>query len=199
MSNSVFPTFPGLTFNVTRSPVWSTTTRTSVSQREFRAANASFPLYKVKLIYEVLRQTTGYTEFSQLTGFFNQMFGSFDSFLWTDPDDNTTTAQTIGTGDGASTQFQLVRTFGSFVEPVFDTNSVPQIYVNAVLKTAGTDYSISATGLVTFTVAPGAALPITYTGTYYRRMRFAQDAAEFTKFMQNLWNLKTLEMVSVKP
>lgn len=199
MSNAIFPAFPGLKEDVSRTPQWSTTSKSSVSQREFRSANASYPLYKYKLSYEVLRQTTGFTEFTELTGFFNARRGSFDSFLYVDPDDNTVTAQTIGVGDGANKLFQLARTFGGFVEPVFDANSTPLIYVNGVLKTLTTDYTISATGLVTFVAAPGAALPVTWTGTYYRRVCFTQDTAEFSKFMQNLWTLKTLEFVSVKP
>ncbi len=199
MSNIVFPTFPGLTADVTRTPMWSTTKKTSVSQREYRTANMSFPRYKFKLSFEVLRQGGGFSELSALVGFFNARQGNFDSFLYIDPDDNTVTAQAIGSGDGGNRLFQLVRTFGGYVEPVFDTNSVPLIYVNGVLQTVTTNYTISATGLVTFVAAPSAGLAVTWTGTYYRRVCFAQDTAEFAKFMSNLWSLKSLEFITVKP
>ena len=85
------------------------------------------------------------------------------------------------------------------MEPVFDVNSTPQIFVNGVLQTLTTHYTISATGLVTFVTAPAGALSVTWTGTYYRRMSFLQSTAEFTKFMSNLWSLKTLELISQKP
>lgn len=199
MSNAVFPTFPGLTWDATRTPVWSTTHKPSVSQRDFRSANASYPLYKYKLSYEVLRQTTGFAEFTALVGFFNARRGSFDSFLFTDPDDCTVTAQSLGPGDGSNRLFQLVRTFGGFVEPVFDVNSAPLVYLDGVLQTLATNYTVSGTGLVTFVVAPGAGAAATWTGTYYRRICFAQDTAEFNKFMSNLWALKTLELITVKP
>lgn len=199
MSNAVFPNFPGLTFGVTRTPIWSTTPKRSVSGREFRSANMSYPRYKFKLGYEVLRQKGAYTEFTTLVGFFNARQGAFDSFLFTDPDDNTVAAQVIGTGDGSNKLFQLVRTFGGFVEPVFDANSAPLIYVGGVLKTLTVDYTINTVGLVTFVTAPGAGVSVTWTGTFYRRVKFTQDSAEFAKFMANLWELKTLEIETVKP
>lgn len=203
MSQAIFPTFAGATFNTDRTPIWSTTKKTSVSGREFRASNYTYPRYKYKLIYEFLRQGmhqgTGYTEFAQLVGFFNARHGDFDSFLFTDPDDNSVTAQVIGTGDGATLAFQLIRTFGGFAEPVFDVNSAPLIYVNGVLQTLTTHYTVSASGLVTFVTAPAGALPITWTGTYYRRVTFVQSMVDFTKFMSNLWSLKTIEIISAKP
>jgi uncharacterized protein (TIGR02217 family) len=198
MSNTVFPTFPGLTFDVTRTPVWSTTTKSSVSQREFRIANSSYPVYHFKLAYEVLRQTPGYTEMATLVGFFNARNGSFDSFLFTDPDDNAVTLQAIGIGDGGTTLFQLVRSFGGYVEPVFDTNGAPALTVNGVAQVAGSDYTISATGLVTFTVAPGVGFIVKWTGSYYRRVRFSTDSAEFQKFLRDLWTLKTIELQGFK-
>lgn len=199
MSNAVFPVLPGLTYDVTRTPTWSTTTKKATSMRSYRQANASYPIYHYKLSYDVLRQTIGFSEMSTLAGFFNARQGGFDSFLLIDPDDNTVTLQAAGVGDGSTVAFQLVRTFGGFVEPVFDLNGTPSIYVNGVLRTAGTDYTISATGVVTFTVAPGAGLTVAWSGSFYRRVVFSQDLAEFNKFMQGLWELKSIELEGVRP
>lgn len=199
MSNAVYPTLPGLMPGVTRAPVWSTSVKTSVSQREYRVANASYPIYRYKLAYDVLRQTTGFAEMATLVAFFNARGGSFDSFLWADPDDNSVTAATFGTGDGSTVAFQLLRSFGGYAEPVFDTNSTPTISAGGVLKTSGTDYTISATGLVMFAVAPAGAVALTWTGTFYRRVRFSSDTAEFAQFMKNLWELKSVELVGCKP
>jgi len=196
MSNAVYPALPGLTFNVTRVPIWSTTTKTAVSQREYRTANVSYPRYSYKLSYEFLREGGAFTELSALAGFFNARNGSFDSFLFTDPDDNAVTAQSIGAGNGSTRTFQLTRSFGGYAEPVFDPNGSQSIYLNGTLTTA---YSIGSTGVVTFNSAPGAGVAITWTGTFYRRVRFVQDSTEFNKFMQNLWDLKTVELISVKP
>lgn len=199
MSNAVYPTFPGLTFGTTRTPVWSTTTKVATSLRDYQNANASYPLYRYKLSYEVLRQTPGYAEMAALVGFFNARWGGFDSFLFNDPDDNFVQAQTFGAGDGATTQFQLVRTFGGYVEPVFDTNGPVAIYVSGTLKAIGTDYSVGVTGVVTFMTAPVSASALTWTGGYYRRVRFAVDSIEFTQFLHGRWDAKTVELVSKKP
>jgi uncharacterized protein (TIGR02217 family) len=167
--------------------------------REFRVANASFPRYRYVLTFEFLRQRTGLTEWSTLVGFINARQGGFDSFLFTDPDDYTTTAQLIGNGNGVNRAFQLVRIFGGFIEPVYDTNSAPQLYLNGVLQTVVTNYTVDGAGLVTFVTAPAAGVVVTWSGTYYRRVCFTQDTTSFTKFMNNTWSLKSLEFMTVLP
>jgi uncharacterized protein (TIGR02217 family) len=199
MSNAIFPTFDGLKWDVTRTPVWKTAVRETTSGREYRTAFQAAPRYLYKLAYEVLRETVGYTELQSLLGFFNARQGAFDSFLYTDPDDNSVTAQVFGTGNGSTTQFQLLRTLGAFNEPVYDTNSTPLIYDNGSLRTVTTHYTINATGLVTFVTAPVAGHSLTWTGTYYWRVRFRQDQTEFTQFMQKLWSTKSVEFITVKP
>lgn len=182
-----------------RAPIWSTTKKSSVSGRQFRTANYSFPRYKYTMSFSVLRQGGSFTELMQLVGLFNQCQGDFDTFLWTDPDDNSVTTQGFGVGDGSSRLFQLVRVWGGFVEPVYATNSAPLIYVAGTLKTAGADYTVSSTGLVTFTSAPTAGQAITWTGTYYRRCNFSQPSHDYNKFMAQLWDLKKLEIETWRP
>lgn len=129
MSNAVFPTFAGLKWGSTRTPIHKTAVKETPSGREYRFSFMSSPRYLYKLSYEVLRETTGYSELQQLLGFFNARKGSFDSFLFTDPDDNAVTAQVFGVGDGATTAFQLVRTLGGAVEPVYDVNGSPALRI----------------------------------------------------------------------
>ena len=198
MSNAVFPTLTGMSMDCTRSPIWSTVTRQSTSLREYRVANATFPRYKYKLSFEVLRQGQGYAEFATLVGFYNARQGGFDSFLFQDPDDYTVTGQAVGLGDGVSTKFQLVRSLGGFAEPVYDLNGAPLIYVNGVLQTITTQYTLSTSGLVTFITPPSGGAVVTWDGSYYRRCVFSKDSLDFTKFMQNLWELKTVELTSAK-
>lgn len=88
----------------------------------------------------------------------------------------------------------------SYIDPSYagGTSSSLQVYVNGALKVNGVDYTVNSAGFVTFTVAPPAGAMLTWTGAYYWRVRFAQDEAEFSNFMQGLWELKTIELVSVK-
>lgn len=193
---NVFPTFQGITWNITKTPNFNTTTHRSASGYEVRNALMQFPLWKFSLAFELLADSSSLTsDLKKLVGFFNQCQGSFAAFLYIDPADNTVTAQNFGTGNGATVSFQLQRTYGGFTEPVQNLNAAPSIYVNGVLQTLTTNYSISSTGLVTFVTAPPAAAALTWTGTYYYRVRFVNDTAEFNQFMYNLYELKKLEFI----
>lgn len=130
MSNEIYPTLPGLTFGVQRNlraaPV---TVKTTPSQREYRARDATLPRYRYVLGYEFLRADAVLAELQALVGFFGRHGGSFDDFLFLDPDDNAAALQTIGIGDGSTTAYQLLRSLGNFAEPVFDPIGTPALHV----------------------------------------------------------------------
>jgi uncharacterized protein (TIGR02217 family) len=197
MSSAVYPTLPGLAFGLQRSvlppPVQ---VRTTPSRREFRALDATIPLYQYSLIYEFLRSRAALAELQTLVGFYNARGGAFDSFLFIDPDDTTVTAQLFGTGDGATMAFQLVRSFGGFAEAVTDLNGAPSLYKAGTLQSSG--YTVSATGLVTFSTAPTTGQALTWSGAFYRRCRFLGDRLDTTKFMRDLWEARKVEFISVK-
>lgn len=195
MSNAIFPVMPGLAWNVGKSPSFNTLAHRAASGRELRVATMQYPLWKYSLTFEVLRQDTVASELQTLCGFFLARQGSFDSFLYSDPNDNLVTTQSFGTGDGTTTQFQLIRAWGLFAEPVMNVNVITNVKVNGATKILTTDYSVSATGVVTFVVAPPASATITWTGTYYYRVRFLLDNADFNQMLSNLWELKKLEFV----
>jgi uncharacterized protein (TIGR02217 family) len=200
MSNAVLPMLPGLLFPVTKSPMWSTKIQPSVSGKETRLAYWSYPRWKYSIGYDFLRSSV-LGELQTLAGFYNARQGAYDSFLFLDPDDNAVTAQGFGFGDGATTTFQLARTYGGYVEPVLAVNvtPTPQIFINGTQKTGGTDYTLNvSTGVVTFTTAPGASVALTWTGSYYWRCRFLDDSIDLNKFMRDLWELKTLNFQSLK-
>ena len=198
MSNAVYPVLPGLEFPVTRivlpPPV---TALPTPSRREYRGRSASLPLYRYVLSYEYLRPDAALAEWQTLEGFFKQMGGDFDTFLFSDPDDNAASAAPFGTGNGSTTQFQLVRTLGGFAEAVFDLKGAPQIFKAGVLQTVTTHYTVGSTGLVTFVTAPGAGEALTWTGAFYRRCKFSQGRQEYQKFMQNFWRARQVEIEMV--
>lgn len=73
----------------------------------------------------------------------------------------------IGAGDGATTEFQLVKKYVSGAQTYTRIITKPEassvlIAVNAVTKTEGADFTVdTTTGVVTFTVAPTAGHAIT--------------------------------------
>ncbi len=130
MSNSVFPTLPGLSWGVIKRPRFSTIVQKTASGKEIRSALMSYPLWEFQLSFEVLRGSNGYSEMQTLAGFFNSMLGSYDTFLFNDLTDNSVTAQSFGTGNGITAAFQLVRPLGGFSEPVQNVNGAPAVYLN---------------------------------------------------------------------
>lgn len=195
MGTAVFPTLPGLAWSVIKRPMFSTRAARTASGKSIRTAYWSYPVWRLELRYEFLRDDAT-NELETLLGFFLARQGSFDNFNFTDPDDSAVTAQTFGIGDGTTTSWQLARTYAGFVEPVFRVNGAPLIYKAGVLQTSGV--TVSAEGVVTFSAAPSSGQALTWTGAYYRRVYFEDDAADFEKFMETLWSLKRCALVTEK-
>ena len=193
MSSNIFPDLAGLSWERKKTPIWSTKIQKTSSGKEMRSSYFSYPLYQFSLAYEVLRET-GEAELQSILGLFNKVQGSFDTFLYTDPNDNAVTAQQFGVGDGVTTKFQLVRTYAGYVEPVKAINGTPLVYKNGVATTL---FTISG-GYITFATAPTSGQILTWTGNFYFVCRFLQDSIEFNQFLNNLWNAKKVEFVSVK-
>ena len=194
MSNAIFPTLPGIDIRVRKTPIWSTEVKTAVSGKELRAAFYSTPLYKFGVSFNVLRAGAE-AELQSLVGFFNDRRGRFDNFLFVDQSDNAATAQQFGVGDGNTASFQLVRALGTNIEPVMNLNGAPAIYIDGVLKTVTTDYTIDAYGMVTFVSPPSNGAVLTWTGNYYYRCRFERDSIDFEHFLWRLWEAKRVEMI----
>ncbi|WP_163869595.1 phage tail protein [Myxococcus eversor] len=82
----------------------------------------------------------------------------------------------VGTGDGVRTQYLLERPVSPEVPdervPATGWTAPPQVYRNGVLLSAGVDYVLSSSGLVTFAAAPvlGAALTFTAKGERVARV-----------------------------
>lgn len=199
MSQAVFPTLPGLQWSIGRAPGFNNKVQRAVSGKELRAAFMQYPLWTFRLSYEFLCAGNAGTELDTLAGFFLARRGSFDSFLFTDNADCSVTDMSFGAGNGSQTQFQLTRAYGAggftFTEPVQNVNTLTNVKVAGVTKTPTTDYTVSSTGMVTFTSAPANGAALTFTGTYYFRVRFLQDVADFEQFLKDLWQLKKLEFV----
>jgi hypothetical protein len=83
-------------------------------------------------------------------------------------------------------------------EPVTDLAPGLSIYVDGVLKTLTTDYTVSATGLVTFAAPPAEGAVLTWSGGYYRRVRFASEGLSAERLVLQLWRLGAIELQSVK-
>lgn len=197
MSDAVFPTLPGLAWSVGKTPEFSTIVKTATNGGETRIALWSAPRWHFKLKYELLRDDAT-NEMRTLAGFFLQRQGQFDSFLFRDPDDCLVSDQRLGTGDGLTTTFTLLRDFGGFIEPVgaVDSSAAMSFAVDGRPVAAGA-FSVAG-NQVRFSQPPAAGVRVTGSFAFFFRVRFAADSAEFEQFMKQLWELQSCELVSVK-
>jgi hypothetical protein len=198
MAPPVFPTLPGITYPVKRTPVWDTVKQDALSGKRTRYPLYTYPIYRYELPFSFLRSDSVNLEWQTLAGFINSVQGAAQLWAYNDPNDSSVTLQLFGAGDGTSVNFQLVRTLGGFTEPVFLINGSPSIYVASALKTLNTDYTINAYGVVTFTVPPAGGASLQWTGSYYFGCRFDDDVTDFSQFVQLIWELKALKFSSEK-
>lgn len=192
----VFPSLPGITLPQKRSSNWSGVKQDALSGKRNRTSLFTYPTYSYELPFSMLRSDSVNLEWQQLQGFINSLFGTVLLFGYTDPDDNSVTGQVFGEGDGSTTgPFQLVRTLGNFVEPVFLINGTPTIEVAGSPTSA---YTIDNFGRITFNSAPASGAQLTWSGSYYMPCRFDQDTTDFSKFLVQFFELQALKFSTEK-
>ena len=187
MSNLVFPTFTGLTWDREYKASFNTVVQTAVSGKEIRIALMYTPIYEFNLTFDFLRNKPNAKEWQTLYNFYLAHKGSFDSFLFDYAEDNTAVNQLIGIGNGSNKFFQLVRGFGAdYVESVQQIKIVTDIRLNGTV-TSASNYTINSSGLVTFNTAPANAVNITWNGGFYYRARFTEDNLSLSQFCKTFF------------
>lgn len=202
MTTPIFPMLAGEGWGNKQTPVWNTNVQEAVSGKETRVGQWSYPRYLFELNYEWLKSDPSAAEFQALKGFFNGCNGRAVTFLYSFAEDNSIAGQSIGTGDGNTKQFQMVRACGGFAEPVFAPDAVSSVKINGAVQDPAT-YSVGAfenatPGIITFTAAPGIGLSVTADFTFYYPCRFEDDTLEFEQFLHQLWKAGKVPFRSVK-
>jgi uncharacterized protein (TIGR02217 family) len=210
MSNQIFPSVPGLTWPLKETPTGSTRVSTHVSGREVRAPLFAVPRYQFELVYDNLSSSpldsgSGASSLQAIEGFFLAMQAQFESFLVKKSDhtkdisDSVVSGQLLGTGDGARTDFLFTRPIGSHNEPVGQVEPTGlNVYVDGVLKTVTTDYSVILPNVLRLATAPASFKSVTADYTHYFRCRFAEDTIDFSYFMYQLAEAQSVKLITVK-
>ncbi len=162
-----FTALPGLTFSVHKKPGFKTNIKEAASGREVRNALAQYPRWDFELTYEFLEDRSGAdSSLKTIMGFFLARQGSFDSWLFKDPDDYLVVNGFCGNADGLITQFPFCRTMGSFHEKVGQVDESNTITLYLSIEEGGTVPSMS---VYSITVAEAASfvedLGVTHLGT----------------------------------
>lgn len=203
MSTHVFPSLIGLEWNVTRDPIWSSQIQDALSGAQTALSFWSYPKWAWKISFSYLPSTATQQDMQTLAGFFNIMQGRFDSFLYQDADDSAIVGQALGTGDGTTLTYQLVRAFGGFIEPILAPHTVSKVYVDGIDQVGHwtvSNWGTATPGLITFAGghAPTAGKAVTADFSFYFPVRFDSDQISFTNFMSKMWSNSSIKFTSIK-
>lgn len=191
---NVLPTIASLKWPPVITPVWNTQLQKTVTGRVVAATYQQYALYTFKIQYDYLSQT----DFDTILGFFNGQGGNLTPFLFNaGAGNNSVTTQGIGTGDGSTKTFTLLRSKGGYVEPVAASFGSPIAYDNGV--SAAATFNSPGNGQVTYTTAPAAGHSLTWSGSYYFQVRFSKGQAEIEEFMSQLYSMKQIELETYFP
>jgi uncharacterized protein (TIGR02217 family) len=153
------------------------------------------------------------TDLYAAVAFFEARRGRLYGFRWKDHLDFkskgplepvTAVDQTIGTGTGALTAFQLSKTYtsgpASYVRPVKKpVGGTVSVAVGGVAKTLGTDYTLDLTaGVVTFAVAPANGASVTAGFEFDVPVRFDTDRLEISLAAFKAGELPHIPIIEVR-
>lgn len=136
-----------------------------------------------------------YEALSEVVAFFEERRGRLYGFRWRDRLDHSSAApdtgvassdQLIGTGDGTTTTFQLVKSYGSVYSPYQRPIAKPvtgsvRVAVDSTEATEGTDFAVDTTsGIVSFLAGhiPASGTAITAGFLFDVPVRFDTDYLE---------------------
>jgi hypothetical protein len=209
-SSYIYPTLPGLTLDVMRTPEYNTAITQALSGKESRIAYRQYPIMRWELSYDILRDYVSPSDLKALVGLFMAVQGQFNSFLYLDPLFNTVTLQqfaVVGASDTAGaggTRYQVLAVYQNSGGPggnemIQNFQGTPSIYGGATLINP-VDYVLDGDGGVTFNTGelPAAGTVLYWSGSFYYRARFdGDDTLDFTQFMQAFWELKKVKLRQV--
>jgi|SRR5579859_1139411 len=170
------------------------------------AALAATPLHTFELTYNFLRSTFALGEFQTLMGFFLSMRGTVGRFLLSNPDDYIVTGQHIGVGDGSTTVFPIVRTYGTTggsgtenVGAIDVTGPTITVYLNGTPTSAYTlQTTVPGGQTITFTSAPAGGVVITMDFQFLYYCRFSENNYTFEKQFNQVWSLSKVTLQSCR-
>jgi len=118
---------------------------------------------------------------SQVWDFYNARNGIYDTFYFTNPNENPITGEIVGVGNGSNVNYNLQ----NYPLP----SGAIAISVGGVAKVETTNYTLSrATGAVTFVQTPASGDQILATYSFCRVVRFAENKLTRELFNYRLYN-----------
>jgi uncharacterized protein (TIGR02217 family) len=192
--------FPdNIAYGATGGPEFATTVVVTGAGHEQRNVNWA----EARGRWDVASGLKNQQQLDELIAFFRARKGRAYGFRFKDWTDCKGTGQLLGTGDGAQTQFQLVKRYpsGSIVEVRTVTKPVAgtvRIYLNAVEQLFGWSVDVT-TGIVTFSTAPAAGVQVTADFEFDVPVRFDTDHMAVTIETFRLHRWQQIPIVELRP
>ncbi len=150
-------------------------------------------------------------DLATVVAFFEARNGRLYGFRWKDWGDYKSclpsgapaaTDQAIGTGDGTSTAFQLVKAYASGAQTWTRTITKPvagSVIVAFDGTTQNTGWSVdTTTGLITFTTTPANGAAITAGFEFDVPVRFDTDRLDVTHDIERLGSITSIPLIEVR-
>jgi uncharacterized protein (TIGR02217 family) len=184
-----FPT--DIAYGSVGGPEYSTDVVITHSGYEQRNANWA----QARTRYNVAHGVKTQAQLDALIAFFRARKGRANGFRFKDWSDFQVTAQPIGTGDGTTTVFQLVKTYIS--GGVTETRAISKpvtgtvaIYLNGTIQNPPTYTLDTVQGKATFSMPPAAGIAVTADFQFDVPVRFDTDrlAATLDSYGSRSWH-----------
>ncbi len=206
----MFPQLRGLTLEYTVRPTFDTIVQKAADRSTTRLQIDPYPLWEYDLTFGFVSNDTRYnlpnnhtnptnkTDYEQIVGLFLACGGQRDTFLFDlaqltlRPNDSSVTNVQIGTGDGTTTAFQLVRPLGGFLDLV---DNPIESSIKVVAGASAATVSSVAAGMVTLAAAPAAGAAVRASFKWLHRLRFVNDQEEFQAMWFNLYQRDKLKLI----
>jgi uncharacterized protein (TIGR02217 family) len=191
--------FPSdISYGANGGPMFLTDVVATVSGYEQR--NSKWSQSRAK--YNVASGVKTETQWQALIAFFRARRGKAVGFRFKDWSDYQGRNEAIGTGDGATTDFQLMKIYSSGSVAVSRDITKPlagtvDIYIDSILQASGATID-TTTGIVTFDAAPAGGAVITADFEFDVPVRFDTDEMSISMDSFDAGNWSSISLIEVR-
>lgn len=208
-----FPAYrlpPGVEVGMRGGPAWYNIIQEAVSGQEQRVRTWAKCRGTWQLGYSILDSEETAGDYAAVLALAMAHHGSLIPFPFKNWGDYKLTDELIGTGDGSQTVFQAIKTYDpskillntpgslTYVRTIYLLRAGLIVKVDGATKTLTTDYTIGATGAITFTSPVPNDDDVTITGEFDTPVRLDLGPGEPLPIVINESNIAQIEPFGIR-